>query len=514
MGLSSTMPVSEGVRFCIFDLKRGQHEGQELDKILFFYPTDCPFTTQLSVIGLSEGLITFTRIFSPEAACEVIEAERHSHVFHEAEADIWMVMVVEKNKEAEAIWRIDALQRVLKEVHSLFVMFHGSVRSLLEKEPSGGLVRSHLYFFITDYLTDFLSGKKLQLPFFRDCLKERGTVQMLTVGRDAAIDVESLVKVLESSCPGSSSCNSLIMFQDLLVSTTLSPDDTLNLFTYAVLRLTPRVLNAGTNSWSYLRKSNDASHVTGSILGNFNYPVEDIYGSRDISPVGNGQRYHVPRPLQRGKWSKGKDGFLVADIWGTEMGQVSPATANVWLQQMEERMYLCIYQHKNLTVILLIPYSSMMNGDQGLSIVRQQILENAAVKIIKVEEKLTRGWGGENAYHVAGYRYLLFDRDRNISRASPPVKVITLMKDSLLALSKLREEVDLEKHRAKQDAPGRENDLEICIRAKNNAWVIARVTRGKELYMVLEKANETLLYATDAVDKFSNRYCDGALSLD
>ena len=33
------------------------------------------------------------RIFSPEAACEVIEAERHSHVFHQAEPDIWMVMV-------------------------------------------------------------------------------------------------------------------------------------------------------------------------------------------------------------------------------------------------------------------------------------------------------------------------------------------------------------------------------------------------------------------------------------
>lgn len=33
------------------------------------------------------------RLFSPEAACEVIEAERHSHVFHEPEPDIWMVMV-------------------------------------------------------------------------------------------------------------------------------------------------------------------------------------------------------------------------------------------------------------------------------------------------------------------------------------------------------------------------------------------------------------------------------------
>jgi len=45
----------------MFDLRRGQNEGQELDKILFFFPADLPFSKQLSVIGLSEGLITFTR---------------------------------------------------------------------------------------------------------------------------------------------------------------------------------------------------------------------------------------------------------------------------------------------------------------------------------------------------------------------------------------------------------------------------------------------------------------------
>lgn len=77
--------------------------------------------------------------------------------------------------------------------------------------------------------------------------------------------------------------------------------------------------------------------------------------------------------------------------------------------------------------------------------------------------------------------------------------------ESLLALNKVREEVDAEKSRAKLDNPSREKDLEVCIRAKNNAWVIARITRGKELFMVLEKANETLMYASDAIEKFSNR---------
>lgn len=79
---------------------------------------------------------------------------------------------------------------------------------------------------------------------------------------------------------------------------------------------------------------------------------------------------------------------------------------------------------------------------------------------------------------------------------------IKKMQESLLALNKLREEVDLEKSRAKSQ----EKDMEICIRAKNNAWVIARVTRGKELYMALEKGSDTLLDTTDAVGRFSNRY--------
>ncbi|XP_061374563.1 vacuolar fusion protein CCZ1 homolog B-like isoform X1 [Gastrolobium bilobum] len=522
MGLSS----NESIELCIFDLRRGQHEGQELDKILFFFPAGLPFSKQLSVIGLSEGLITFTRIFSPEAACEVIEAERHSHVFYEAEPDIWIVMVVEKCNDSEPIWRDDALRKVLKEIHSLFVMFHGSIRAMLEKEPGGGLIRRHLYSFIMDYLRackkpspwdncccDFLVGKKLLLPSFHDCLKERGTVQMLTIGREAAIEVQSLVRVLESSA-GNTACYSLILFQDLLVSTTLSPDDTINLFTYAVLRLTPHALSSGASSWSYLRKANTASNVaTESNSAHPNSISESFYGSSDSSP-GEDNHCHVVRPLQSNKWSKGKDGYLVTDLWGAEVGTWVFATPTVLLEQTGERMYLCAYQHRNLTLMLLIPVSSIPNGEQGVSAVKQQVVENASLKILKVEEKLSKGWGGENAYHVGGYRYLLVDGDRNVSRASPAKKVTTLTKESLLTMNKLRQEVELEKSRAKLDSCSCEKDLEVCIRAKNNAWVISRVTRGKELYMVLEKANETLLYASDAVEKFSNRYCNGTFSLD
>lgn len=60
---------------------------------------------------------------------------------------------MEKNKDTESIYRCDALREILKEVHSLFTMFHESLRALLDKQLSGELARSHLYSFVLDYLT-------------------------------------------------------------------------------------------------------------------------------------------------------------------------------------------------------------------------------------------------------------------------------------------------------------------------------------------------------------------------
>ncbi|XP_021320792.1 vacuolar fusion protein CCZ1 homolog isoform X1 [Sorghum bicolor] len=513
MGLSSAA-AGDGTQLCVFDLRRGQQEGQELDKILFFHPADCPILLQLSVIGLCEGIVTFTRIFSPEEDCEVIESEKHSHVFYQAETDIWMVLVVEKNKENELAWRCNALHGILKEAHSLFAMFHGPIRTLLDRQPSAELARGHLRTFITDYLSDFNVGKKLQFPTYRDSLKERGTVQMLTVSREVALDVQSLTTVL-GSCLGNVTCQSLVLFEDLLVSTTLPPDDTLNLYTYAVLRLTPRALYANASSWSYLRKGTSVSAGPTSSSSNGTTAGERYHSrSRDTSPGGQNQMRHNFRPLLRDNLSKGKDGFVAADFAATEARGAVPLTPILWFQQAEERMYLCIYQHKSLTILLLVPASSLINGEEGIAHVKKQMLENASQKIVTVEQKLTRGWGGENAYHVSGYRYLLVDPERRISRASPPGKVTTLAKDSLLALNMLRQEVDLEKSRYKRGDPCHDKDFEACIRTKNNAWVIAKISRGRELYMALEKGGETLLYASTAVEKFSNRYCEGAFSTD
>lgn len=49
--------------------------------------------TMFSLSYISRLSFCDFRTFSPEAACEVIEADKHSHVFYQAEPEIWMVMV-------------------------------------------------------------------------------------------------------------------------------------------------------------------------------------------------------------------------------------------------------------------------------------------------------------------------------------------------------------------------------------------------------------------------------------
>eukprot|EP00249_Psilotum_nudum_P023872 c29013_g2_i3 orf=630-1703(-) len=211
------------LRLCIFDTRRGQEEGHELDKILFFFPAECPLPVQLSVIGLSEGLITFTTIFSPEVPCELIESERQSHILYQPESDIWMVMVVNKGKEDDEVTRDTALQVVLKEAYCLFQMFYGSIRELLQQNPDGVVARTCLYAFLPDYLADFMGAKKLRLSLIQESLAERGTIQMFSLERETALEVQSLVNLLEFWFGGGKIRHTLIIFRDLLVSTTMPP---------------------------------------------------------------------------------------------------------------------------------------------------------------------------------------------------------------------------------------------------------------------------------------------------
>lgn len=143
------------------------------------------------------------------------------------------------------------------------------------------------------------------------------------------------------------------------------------------MRLTPQALSLGTNSWSYLRRGPSPNVTNLSPLSTTSASLEGHQHRPNDSSSGNqGRNYNVPRALQREKWFKGKDGFLVTDIWLKESGSSIAANPVVWLRQAEQRMFLLIYQHRSMTVILLVPVSSLSNGEKDLPMLKQQVIEN------------------------------------------------------------------------------------------------------------------------------------------
>ena len=52
------------VQLCVFDSRRGKAEGQEVDKVLAYYPADVPANVQANVVGLVQAVGAFSAIFS------------------------------------------------------------------------------------------------------------------------------------------------------------------------------------------------------------------------------------------------------------------------------------------------------------------------------------------------------------------------------------------------------------------------------------------------------------------
>eukprot|EP00250_Pteridium_aquilinum_P012618 c20839_g1_i2 orf=227-1765(+) len=504
-------------QLCVFDTSRGQNDGHELDKILFFYPTECPLPTQLSLIGLGEGLITFTKIFSPNAPCDMIDSERRTHIFFQPEENLWMIMVLEKRKEIGELGRTSALQAVLREAHGLFTLFYGSIRALLLKNPSGDIARGCLHAFLPDYLTDFMIGKKLLMPSFQGGLQERGTIQMMALECNTALEVQSVVDLLQSWFGSGGICHTLILFQDLLVSTTLPPEDAAYLFTYARMRLAPATISATSSGSRSLKKVlSHANSSSSAHLRNSNNEIS-VSGHSPLREDSGDQssEFFTPRPMQRDKWWRDQNGFLVTDAWGVEAQGMNAIVPTVWLQQSsEERMQLVAYQHKQLTVIMLISVTHLAADADGSHVLSNQVIEKASDKLSVLEERISREWKGLNANHVPGYRYLCIDNDSRISKASPGSKVATLTKDSLLSLNKVRAEIDAAKGRSERKDSPQPFELETCVRTRSNAWVVVRIRGNHELYIVLERASETLLLTSEATEKFSRRYCEGIFASD
>ena len=127
--------------------------------------------------------------------------------------------------------------------------------------------------------------------------------------------------------------------------------------------------------------------------------------------------------------------------------------------------------------------------------------------------------------HVPGYRYLYVDDATLAVRATPEAKLATVTFESLCAVQSVRREMEDEMSNSlvSIDDSGSSSIHELCVRARNDVWVVGkRATapgdkggtstygaRDRWLWVVLERAGDTLLDASAAVGAFSEAHFDG-----
>ena len=164
----------------MFDTRRGAREGEELEKVLAFFPSGVAPEQQQArlaaptaraaaavdaasaqaAVGLVEALVGMTRIFAGAGApLQSMTTAQHRHTFLEVEPGVFFVLVrthaphrrlaaqparaqvVEAEAAPPSDVRAGALRAVLKETYAVWSLLHGSVRALLDADGTAETAR-------------------------------------------------------------------------------------------------------------------------------------------------------------------------------------------------------------------------------------------------------------------------------------------------------------------------------------------------------------------------------------
>jgi len=162
-------------------------------------PSSIDINYAKDLCGIAEGLIAFSRDFSPSALADSVHCDERRYAFYQPEPDYWMVLVVnnptvttrEKNGAVHTVYQEDdiddsVLQAILRRCYCLFTLFNGRFDTLCHTHSDASsphasstapapstppssrscdTLRAHLSLFMSYFLP---SLRFSSLPFFTD----------------------------------------------------------------------------------------------------------------------------------------------------------------------------------------------------------------------------------------------------------------------------------------------------------------------------------------------------------
>ncbi|CAG4971775.1 unnamed protein product [Colias eurytheme] len=409
--------------FFIFNSNFGPKEGDELKRILFFYPNQISADARKTQVGLCEAVVKFMTTFSSEP-CEALQTQSKRYIFYQPEKDFWMVLVVripyatKSTGESKDVVEPSIMKDFLISSYKMFRMFVGLYGQIPPEET---------YNICETFFTPYISSRDIS----NDISNVIQGISYLPLEKNSFFSVICFIDLLEVNYP-EFKCVSFV-YNDQLIWNGLCKDDMLTLYQYLVHNLLPK----------QVEKEIQGGAVTAAERhGRFISPPDGIKTEEDLQKLS-------------------KVYMMREDDTDTQ------------------QYYLIIYRTLSATICLTVDVNTNLNlstfraldafiGPQ-LSTIASSISEQCTIHAL------------QNAQiSPSDHKFLYFNRLNLALKTSTPPNCMTpstAVRPEVLSI--------IAKIHADQESLGKYG--EIIIKTPDEYWITGKSSNDREFYVVMQK---------------------------
>ncbi|OXU28858.1 hypothetical protein TSAR_009151 [Trichomalopsis sarcophagae] len=440
--------------FYIFNSTYALKEGEEKNKILYYYPAKTDIDSQIKNIGLSEAIIKFTESFNPGQTCDYCHTHKTRQIYYQPETNFWMIVGVpyvtkEKDGNEYTEYQNDEVssavcQAILKQTYTIFRLFMGSFNTILNEPDCGSvtLLKHKLDHFYSRYLLSLKLNNGDILDIFQG-------LQFLPLDKVTFLRVQCFMNLVESTFPQVK--YTAFLYNDQLVWSGLEPEDMQVVYNYLVSTLLPAHLEKELDGGSIPR--NSPSPFTTSHYGKF---VTGPSSANDVKKL--------PKVF---------------------INYSSKPTA----------LYLIVYRALSATVCLFVDntnspmfYTSL---DSFLGVQLTSLVSSVAEQCSKhaaTSSESSPKYLYFNKLNLA-YKSTIHCDNRRFSNALTTPEVLRIITDINSDTSRIKEAG------------------EIVIKTMSDYWIVGKLSNLREFFVVIQQKNASII----EIDEEVKRLCEQQL---
>ncbi|XP_028039377.1 vacuolar fusion protein CCZ1 homolog [Bombyx mandarina] len=426
--------------FFVFNPTFGPKEGDELKRILYFYPNEVSPDARKMQVGLCEAVVKFMSTFSSEP-CEALQTQSKRYIFFQPEKNFWMVLVVRIPYTTKALSAVGesqgdivnptVMQNLLTSAYKMFKMFRG---------PFKNIPADDLYGISEQFFTPYISSRHLT----NDISDVIPGINYLPLDKNSFFKVVCFVDHLEVTYPDFKCI--LFLYNDQLLWNGLCTEDMLTLYQYLVQTLLPKQVEI---------EIQGGAVTAAQRLGRFISPPDGIHVKEDLDKL---IKIHVT---------------LEDD---TEF----------------KEYYLLIYRTLSATVCFTIDVNTRLELDTvksvdafigpQLSAIASAISEQCSLHALQA------------AQLASEHKFVYFNRLNLILKSSPPVNKLQIS-------AAIKPEVLSIMSGIHADRQSLGNYGEIIIKTPDEYWITGKCSNDREFYVIIQEKNANLKEIADEVKR-------------